>query len=226
MKKQINLIFFLSTLQQFSWGHEQKHFDLTFTSIQDLSLELFTNIETAGEKSKVVKSQRIRVDSNGLSFTKEINGIHYIPSFKKPHYPLVIQIIPGSIPYNIHVSACYTAIPLSESKDNMSHSILYKGVVINQIALTTPIPREITVDQEQNANPLRSLDLSLWPTQLQVQSTFMSGTRTIATEFKNFLTMQGNYLQIAPSVIDLSPNGLSFMVNLQNGSIEVEAISE
>ncbi len=226
MKKQFNLIFFLSALQQFSWSHEQQHLDLTFPPIQDLSLELFTNIETAEKKNKIVKSQRIRINNNGSSFTKEINGIHYIPSFKKPHYTLVIQIIPGSAPYNIHVSACYTAIPLSGSKNNMSHSILYKGVVMNQIALTTPIPKEITVDQEQNANPLRSLDLSLWPTQLKVQSTFMSGTRTIATEFKNFLTIQGNYLQIAPSVIDLSPNGLSFMVNLQNGSVEVEAISE
>jgi hypothetical protein len=226
MKKRFSLLFLLSILQQSSWGQEQ-HYSLWHTtkqtaceSIQDLSLELFTNIETQSINPEILMDQRVCVDDKGWSIVREIKGTRYLPSFSESHYPLDIQIIPSAIPYNIHILANYTAVPLLESNHNIHHSILYKGIVMNSTALTVLIPQEIAGDSKQKVSPLKSIGLSLWPTQIQAQSTFMSGTWSMEAGLDPFLTTKGNYLYIDPSVKLQSPNGLKFAIDLNTGSIE------
>lgn len=231
MKKQLKEIYLLALLSQSSWGQEQ-HLMLwntahatTQTSIPGLSLEIFSSIETLGEKSEIEYSQRIRVDASGWSLPKEIHGSVFFPDFNGSFYPLNIHIISESLSYNMHVSADYGAVPHGSTL-NMHQSLLYKGAVLESATLRTLIPLDIAADSGKDLAPLKFLGLSLWPTQSQAESKFMTGEWIVATGLDPYLTVQGNYLRIAPSVKDLSPKGLRITVNLQDGSIGATSIAE
>lgn len=231
MKKQLKKISLLVLLSQSSWGQEQ-HLMLwntahatTQTSIPGLSLEIFTNLETPDEKPEIEDSQRIRVDASGWSLPKEIRGSIFFPHFNESFYPLDIQIISAFPSYNMHVSPDYKAVPHGGGM-NMHQSLLYKGAVLESATLRTLIPLGIAADSGKDLAPLKFLGLSLWPTQSQSESKFMTGKWTVATGLDPYLTTKGNYLQIDPSVKDLSPNGLRITVNLQDGSIGAIPITE
>ncbi len=226
MKKQLKKIYLLALLSQSSWGQEQHLMlwntahETTAKSIPGLFLEIFSSIETRGEKPEIEDSQCIRVDACGWFLSKEIHGSVFFPHFNGSFYPLDIQIISAPLSYNLHVSADYGAVSHSSTL-NMHQSLLYKGVVLESATLRTLIPLDIAADLGKVLAPLKFLGLSLWPTQYQAESKFMTGEWTVATGFDPYLTTKGNYLQIDPSVTDLSPNGLTVTANLLDGSLRV-----
>lgn len=231
MKKQLKKISLLALLSQSSWGQEQ-HLMLwktahktTQTTIPGLSLEIFSSIETRGEKPEIEQTQCIRVDASDWSLSQEIKGDLFFPDFKGSYLPLAINIQSPVPFYNFHVSADYTAVPYGDNFD-IHQSLLYKGVVQKDTALTVLIPLHIAKDLNSESGSLKFLGLSLWPTQCQVKSTFMDGAWTLATDFDEQVKRSLAYLKIAPAIKDLSPKGLTIAINLEDGSLAVNPITE
>ncbi len=228
MNIKISLAFLWFAIQQPTWSQDQLSYLWSFAhqkrgeSINDLSLELFTDLETTTENPKIVQSQRIRIDETGWSMPKAIrdrfyNPHVYIPEGSSPFYPLDLQITADTISYNLHVEAHYYPMALPQENRNICQTILYKGVVVDTANFTVLIPRQI-IDGHQTS--LETVSLFLWPTQSTTPSTFMK-TVTILEEIAPFIENRNGALYVNSTVMDTNQDGLCFKADLNNGNLAV-----
>ncbi|MBX3486920.1 MAG: hypothetical protein KF798_03330 [Candidatus Paracaedibacteraceae bacterium] len=233
MNTKISLAFLWFAIQQPTWSQDKPDYLWSFThqksgdSVDDLSLELFTDLETTTKNPKVVQSQRIRIDKNGWDMPKTIrdcvyNPQSYIPEDSSPFYPLDLQITVGMISYDFHVEAYYCPAALLHDNKSIRQTILYKGVVVKTTSFTVLIPKQIIDGDHQT--PLETIIIRLWSTQNTIPSTFMR-TLTIPEEMTPAIQIKNGELSISSSVMDTSQDDLCFKIdvnddgNLAMGSI-------
>ncbi len=228
MNTKISLAFLWFAVQQPTWSQDQLSYLWSFAhqqsmdSIDDLSLELFTDLETTTENPKIVQSQRIRIDKNGWSMPKTIKDCFYNPPVdiledSSRFYPLDLQITVSTISYNLHVEVHYCPTALPHDNKNIRQTILYKGVVVNTANFTVLLPRQIIDDSQ---SPLETVSLFLWPTQSTIPSTFMR-TLTIPEEMTPAIKARNGALYVSSSVMDTSQGGLCFKIDINVGNLAV-----
>ncbi len=234
MNTKISLAFLWFAIQQPTWSQDKPSYLWSFThqqsgdSVDDLSLELFTDLETTTKNPKIVQSQRIRIDKDGWSMPKTIkdclyNPQVYIPEDSSPFYPLDLQITVGTISYNFHVEAYYCPTALCHDNKNIRQTILYKGIVVKTTNFTVLIPKQIIDGDYQT--PLETISLCLWPIQSTIPSAFMR-TLMIPEDMTPAIQTENSTLSVSSSVMNTSQDGLCFKIDVNDGNLAVSSIAD